>query len=88
MELGRICCCKNSLINPKPLAGLKGDKMNQERRTKLQEVIDALDEIIIDEQEAYDNMPEGMQEFEKGETMEEGLDNLNEAKDLLEESIL
>lgn len=29
-------------------------------------------------------MPEGINESERGEAMETGLDNLNEAKDLLE----
>jgi len=32
-------------------------------------------------------MPESIQESERGETMETGLDSLNEAKDLLEETL-
>ncbi len=59
--------------------------MNADRRKKLQKVITALDEVITDEQDAYDNMPENLQDSEKGESIEEGLDNLNEAKELLEE---
>jgi len=59
--------------------------MNLKRRTKLRRGIDIIDEVIIDEQNAYDNMPEGIQVSEKGEKMEEGIDNLNEARDILEE---
>jgi len=59
--------------------------MNKNRRTELQKVINSLENVITDEQDAYDNMPEGIQESERGESMETGLDSLNEAKDLLEE---
>ncbi len=61
--------------------------MNNKRRTELQRVTDSLQNIIDDEQDAYDNMPEGIQESERGEVMEAGLDSLNEAKDLLEEML-
>ena len=59
--------------------------MNKERRKKLQKVTELLDEVITDEQDAYDNLPEGIQESERGEAMEEGLDKLKEALDLLAE---
>lgn len=61
--------------------------MNNKRRNKIQNIIDHLEDVIADEQDAYDNMPEGIQGSDKGEVMEEGLGNLNEAKDLLENSI-
>ena len=61
--------------------------MNNARRKELQKVIDSLDNVITYEQDAYDNMPEGIQESERGEAMETGLDSLNEAKDLLEEIV-
>lgn len=61
--------------------------MNNKRRVELQRVIDSLENVIVDEQDAYDNMPEGIQESERGEVMETGLDSLNEAKDLLEETL-
>ena len=61
--------------------------MNNKRRTELQKVIDSLQNVLDDEQSAYDNMPESIQESERGETMETGLDSLNEAKDLLEETL-
>ena len=59
--------------------------MNNTRRKELQKIIDSLEDVITYEQDAYDNMPEGIQDSEKGEVMQEGLDSLNEAKDLLEE---
>lgn len=66
--------------------------MNKERRKQLQEVInkiseahDLLDEILSDEQDAFDNMPEGLQSSERGETMEEGIYNMEEARDNLED---
>lgn len=61
--------------------------MNSKRRSRLQEGIDILGEVIDGEQEAFDNMPENLQAAEKGQAVEEGLDNLNEAKDLLEEIV-
>ena len=66
--------------------------MNKERRKQLQEVInkiseahDLLDEILSDEQDAFDNMPEGLRSSERGETMEEGIYNMEEARDNLED---
>lgn len=66
--------------------------MNKERRKQLQEVVnkiseahDLLDEILSDEQDAFDNMPEGLQSSERGETMEEGIYNMEEARDNLED---
>lgn len=61
--------------------------MNLKRRTRLQEGIDILDEVIDEEQTAFDNMPENLQEAEKGQALEDGLDNLREAKDLLDEIV-
>ena len=58
--------------------------MNLKRRARLQEGIDILDEVIDEEQAAYDNMPENLQAAEKGQALEEGLDNLREAKDSLD----
>ena len=61
--------------------------MNNERRKKIQQAIDLLDEVIADEQDAYDNMPENLQASDKGDTMETGLDELQSAKDTLEEML-
>ncbi len=59
--------------------------MNRDRRKKIQKAIDLLDDVLVDEQEAYDNMPENLQDSDKGDTMQTGIDNLQDGKDLLEE---
>lgn len=68
--------------------------MNKIRRTKLsklQEQIDelrmALEDILEEEQEAFDNMPESIQYSEKGELMEEGISALEDAVSNLEEAV-
>lgn len=61
--------------------------MNRERRVEIGRIIDSLQNVIADEQDAYDNMPEGIQESERGEKMEMGLDSLHEAIDTLEELV-
>ena len=58
--------------------------MNKDRRTRLQAVIDELNCIIDQEQEAYDNMPQSFQEGERGEKISEGIDTMTEAKDNIE----
>lgn len=62
--------------------------MNKDRRKrlegiyeKLMEIYEELDAIIDEEQEAYDNMPESLQDSEKGERMYEGIDSLERARD-------
>jgi uncharacterized protein YukE len=58
--------------------------MNKDRRKRLQNVIDALrnmvDELYAiqeEEQEAYDNLPESFQEGERGEKMSDAIDTLD-----------
>ena len=65
--------------------------MNAERRKKIDEIagkLEALREELADvqsqEQEAFDNMPEGLQASEKGQAVEEAADNLQTACDDLE----
>ena len=57
--------------------------MNKDRRKrlegiyeKLMEIYEELDAIVDEEQEAYDNMSESLQDSEKGERMYEGIDSL------------
>lgn len=59
--------------------------MNKQRREELFEVIDLLEEahdrlseIRDDEQDAFDAMPEGLQESSRGFAMQEALDTLDE----------
>lgn len=60
--------------------------MNRERRNRLMKVIEKLqdlrDEIEwlqMEEQEAFDNLPESLQDSERGEQMYENADNLEDA---------
>ena len=58
--------------------------MNKERRKQLEKVVEVLtaqmeelETIKDEEQEAFDNLPEGIQCTERGETMEENVDELD-----------
>tara|TARA_B100000161_G_C33459165_1_gene372688 strand:+ start:131 stop:364 length:234 start_codon:yes stop_codon:yes gene_type:complete len=66
--------------------------MNQERRTKIDKALalmaDAkaiIEEVLDEEQEAYDNMPEGLQTSERGEAMQEAITNLEDANSSVDE---
>lgn len=60
--------------------------MNNDRRTRLGEVRDSLDDIITqieelkdEEQEAYDNLPEGLQQSDRGDKMQTAIETMEEA---------
>lgn len=73
--------------------------MNKQRRQSLYDVVsslseamDRLSEIRDEEQEAFDNMPEGLQCSSRGEAMQEAIDimdewsfDIEEIKDRIEE---
>ena len=65
--------------------------MNKERRKQIQDVImriaTLVQNILDAEEEAFDNMPEGLQASENGMISEEAQDNLAAAIDSLEEAI-
>lgn len=68
--------------------------MNQKRRKLIANIIEHLDPWLRDiewardeEQDAYDNLPESLQDSDKGCTMEENIDDLTDAYDGLEEAI-
>ena len=46
-----------------------------------------IEEIKDEEQEAYDNLPESLQDGEKGEKMTDAVDNLDSAYSSLEDAI-
>lgn len=65
--------------------------MNKARRTRIQKLADQLENLkiefedILDEEEgAYDNMPESFQESEKGQAMQDGIYSLEEILENLE----
>ena len=65
----------------------EGDrKMNDARRERVNEAIDLtnqaiemLESISEEEQDALDNMPENMQDGERGEKMQENIESLDDA---------
>ena len=68
--------------------------MNKERRNALYKIVNTLDEkskelekIRDEEQDCYDNLPEGLVDSERGEAMSENCDDLDSAVDSLEEVI-
>lgn len=75
--------------------------MNNTRRKSIQNIFDRLEELMQDiealqeeEQECYDNLPESLQDSERGQAMQEAADNLEyaaisvqEALDCLEEAM-
>ena len=67
--------------------------MNKQRRKaldtlyqKIEALSYELNEVLSEEQEAYDNLPEGIQDSERGETMYNAIDNLESALSSLEEA--
>ena len=68
--------------------------MNKDRRRTLQDIINILDEqksaiesVCEEEQEAFDNLPEGIQDSERGEIMEGNVSDLEQASCDLDEII-
>ncbi len=53
----------------------------------LNEIKDKLDSMRDDEEMKYDNMPEGLQDSERGEQMQEAIDALENACTGLDEAI-
>lgn len=65
--------------------------MNKDRRALLceaerllEKVCDIVERSLDDEQNAYDNLPEGIQDGDRGEKMENAISKLEEAIDLIE----
>ena len=68
--------------------------MNRTRREAIDDLIEQLENIQQqietlkdEEQTAYDNMPEGLQCSERGETITEAIHNLESAESSVEEAI-
>ena len=60
--------------------------MNNARRTKIEklnnrlsEIMDLINELANEEQEAFDNMPESIQYGERGEKMEDYISTIDDA---------
>lgn len=61
--------------------------MNNARRKELDKALSIIEEATFEEQEAFDNLPEALQFGDKGDEMENNIQQLDEAKDLLENII-
>ena len=68
--------------------------MNKQRRNNLERAVTLLNEAkdilstcAQEEQEAYDNMPEGIQSSEKGEAMETAAQALDEADTFVNDAL-
>lgn len=68
--------------------------MNKVRRKTIEEIIsimenlkERIDNVSEEEQEAFDNLPEGLQASEKGEKMEENVGILEEASSSLDDIV-
>lgn len=53
----------------------------------LREAYDDLENVKTEEEDAFDNMPEGLQESERGDMMQEAIDTLDEALSPLETAV-
>ena len=56
-------------------------------RTAIQEACDTLNEVRDEEDEAYDNLPESLQEGDRGDAMQEAIDTLDDAIAYLDDVI-
>lgn len=68
--------------------------MNKQNRKMIEGYIDSLEDLkqniesMLDEEtEKLDNMPEGLQESERGEAIQDAIDYLEAASDSLDEAI-
>ena len=68
--------------------------MNKARRKALEKISDKLMELQVDlqyvheeEEEAFDNMPESLQESERGDEIQEALSTMENADGAIQEAI-
>lgn len=68
--------------------------MNKARRKELESIVsiiesaaESLEYTISDEEDAYDRLPESIQESQRGDEMEENVSDLNDALSSLEEAV-
>lgn len=61
--------------------------MNTKQRNCIKKIIEELDEMILDEQEKYDNAPENLQDTPQIDRYMENAEIMQEAVDLLEDLV-
>lgn len=60
---------------------MNNDRRNRIRKliSQLEEINSEINEILSEEQDAFDNMPEGLQSSERGDLAQEAISNLENA---------
>ena len=53
----------------------------------LEDIKQNIESMLDEENEKYDNMPEGLQESERGEAIQNAIDNLESASDAIGDAI-
>lgn len=68
--------------------------MNKQRRNEISKIVSELEilksrlsDVLSEEQDAFDNMPENLQYSMRGEESQEAIDNIEEALSDIEEAI-
>lgn len=61
--------------------------MNKQRRAKIERALDILKDVLDEEQDVFDNMPENLQGSDRGIESEEAIDTLDEVIGELEELV-
>ena len=68
--------------------------MNKDRRKSIEQIVDKINEIKADltcvrndEEEAYDNLPAGIQSSERGDSMQEAIEAMDDADGALQEAV-
>lgn len=59
-------------------------KLIEAAQDMMTEAAERIEAVMDEEQECFDNLPEGIQMSERGEHMEECIDNLSEIIDMLD----
>ncbi len=62
--------------------------MNKQRRKKLEQAIEIITDAMMEEEEALNNLPEGIRESENADKMEENIGYMDSAKEELEQITL
>ncbi len=62
-------------------------KLIAELAEQLNAIMDQIEEIKSEEEDKYDNLPESLRDGEKGDALQEGIDNLEEACNYVQDAI-
>lgn len=58
--------------------------MNKDQRERLDVIAASIEDIKFEEQEKYDNLPDGFRDGEQGSKLQEGIDALETAIDAIQ----